>query len=461
MSDLPDDRSHGHFSSIPSSWAWVTLGDLHPEFQNGLASRGQPTGSPTVVLRLADISNGRISLSSARSLPLTGESKSKYAATDADVLVIRVNGSTDLVGKFISCDLPELVYCDHFIRMRFRGEVIDKPFLARIGSSRLVRKQIERLFVSTAGQKTINQGHIASIALPLPPLNEQKRIVAAIEEQFSRIDVAEAALIRARKNLTRLSAAAFTPITASVDKWRPLGEIADVVGGVTKDSNRQSDPEFLEVPYLRVANVQRGYLDLDVITTIRVSYKIASKLRLIPGDILFNEGGDRDKLGRGWVWEGKIQNCIHQNHVFRARLITDEFDPKFVSMHGNAFGRSWFEQMGKQTTNLASLSLTTLKAFPVPDIPIERQREIVREIERQLTFIDSTDSAARQSMAHSNALRSSILAAAFSGSLVPQDPADEPASVLLEQIAAQRMSNSDQHTKRGRRPRATRKRAGA
>ena len=131
-------------------------------------------------------------------------------------------------------------------------------------------------------------------------------------------------------------------------------------GGVTKDSKREADPGYVEYPYLRVANVQRGFLDLSVVTTIRAHHDKAEKLVLQHGDILFNEGGDRDKLGRGWVWEGQIENCIHQNHVFRARLTNGGFDPYFISMHANTWGQRWFERHGKQTTNLASINLATL-----------------------------------------------------------------------------------------------------
>ena len=120
---------------------------------------------------------------------------------------------------------------------------------------------------------------------------------------------------------------ALFPIPASW-AWTTLGEIAEVVGGVTKDTKKQSDPALPEMPYLRVANVQRGYLDLREITKIRVPESTLAKLRLLPGDVLLNEGGDRDKLGRGWVWDGQIPNCIHQNHVFRARLPEETASPQ-------------------------------------------------------------------------------------------------------------------------------------
>jgi type I restriction enzyme S subunit len=219
--------------------------------------------------------------------------------------------------------------------------------------------------------------------------------------------------------------------------WAPLGSVADVVGGVTKDSKRQDDPSFVERPYLRVANVQRGHLDLEVVTTIRVAPEKAAKLELRPDDVLFNEGGDRDKLGRGWVWEGQIDRCIHQNHVFRAR-VPSGIEPKLVSIWGNTFGQGWFEGRGKQTTNLASINLGTLKSFPIPIGPPEEQQRILAELDRQLSDLRACERSVEAGLERSAALRRAVLKAAFAGQLVAQDPTDEPASVLLERIRAER-----------------------
>ena len=150
------------------------------------------------------------------------------------------------------------------------------------------------------------------------------------------------------------------------------------------------------------------------------------------------KAGDRDKLGRGWVWEGQIENCIHQNHVFRARLTTDRFDPYFISMHANTWGQRWFERHGKQTTNLASINLATLKSFPVPAPSLKDQQAVVAEL-RSITMSEErlrTD--LERAERHSRTLRRSILSRAFSGQLVPQDPNDEPATALLERITASR-----------------------
>lgn len=285
---------------------------------------------------------------------------------------------------------------------------------------------------------------VRAMSIRLPPFDEQKRIVTTIEEHFSRLDAVDSAVEAAQQKLVAFQRSSFDQLFDKPDwKWTTLGQIAEVKGGVTKDSKNQGNPTHIEVPYLRVANVQRGYLDLDEITTIRVNPEKAARLKLQPGDILFNEGGDRDKLGRGWVWEGQIEDCIHQNHVFRARLTSEAFDPYFVSMHGNSWGQRWFETHGKQTTNLASLNLTTLKSFPVPAPSLDEQRGVVTHLQEVMDLESRLREELDQARRHSESLRRSILSDAFSGRLVPQDPNDEPAAALLDRISEERLACSN------------------
>lgn len=198
--------------------------------------------------------------------------------------------------------------------------------------------------------------------------------------------------------------------------WTLLGDIAMVAGGITKDSKRETDPAFVEVPYLTVANVQRGYLDLRVVKSIRVPLDKLAQLRLRPGDILFNEGGDRDKLGRGWVWSGQLEPCIHQNHVLRARLTTDQIEPRWISWFANSIGQAWFDSHGKQTTNLASLSLSTLRRLPVPVPPLDEQRTIVEALERQLSRLDAALNSLHLARARLQQLRALALEQLLSSS---------------------------------------------
>ena len=285
----------------------------------------------------------------------------------------------------------------------------------------------------------LTQRAMRSIPVNLPSVTEQERIVTAVEEHFSRLDATDTALAAAQGRLDALRRSAAAELFGRPDwTWSTLGEIADLKGGVTKDSKRETDPDYVEYPYLRVANVQRGFLDLSVVTTIRADRHKAEKLVLQRGDILFNEGGDRDKLGRGWVWEGQIENCIHQNHVFRARLANGGFDPYFISMHANTWGQRWFETHGKQTTNLASINLATLKTFPVPAPSLDEQRAVVAELQSIAGAEYRLQADLDRAQGRSRTLRRSILAKAFTGQLVPQDPTDESASVLLDCIAASR-----------------------
>jgi type I restriction enzyme S subunit len=293
-----------------------------------------------------------------------------------------------------------------------------------------------------ATQKNISQTVLRSWPIPLPPAREQERIVAAIEEHLSRLNAAHASLASAEGRVNVLARVSTRQLFGSQPwSWTTLGEVAEIKGGVTKDSKRQADPSFVEVPYLRVANVQRGRLDLDDVTTIRVHPDKAKALRLESGDVLLNEGGDRDKLGRGWVWEGQVEDCIHQNHVFRARL-SDDFDPYFVSTHANTWGQAWFEEHGRQTTNLASISLGTLKQLPLPAPSRAEQETIVAELRRSDDARHRLIKSIAQARKRAGTLRNSILAAAFAGQLVQQDPGDEPASVLLERIRNQRAATT-------------------
>ena len=178
---------------LPEGWLWITLGALKPKFQNGASSRGDPGGQPITVLRLADIKDRRVSLADTREVPIRRQDIQKYLLEDGDILITRVNGSADIVGQFNLVEgETHAIYCDHFIRMRVSRAVLDPKYLALFGSSVVIRSRISNLFVSTAGQKTVNQGHIASLPIAIPPLPEQARIVARVDELMRLCDALEA-----------------------------------------------------------------------------------------------------------------------------------------------------------------------------------------------------------------------------------------------------------------------------
>lgn len=226
--------------------------------------------------------------------------------------------------------------------------------------------------------------------------------------------------------------------------WASLDMLGEIASGVAKGTRRDDNVAVREVPYLRVANVQRGYLDLSEVKTIFATERDIAELTLKNGDVLFNEGGDRDKLGRGWVWRDEVDECIHQNHVFRMRPYSPDLRPELISHHGNTFGKLWFQMAGKQTTNLASINMSMLRSFPVPVASADEQKEILAQVQMLLDGLDRQEEATNLAMQRATAQRQNILRAAFAGELVPQDRNDEPASMLLERIRVERMERAKQ-----------------
>jgi type I restriction enzyme S subunit len=156
-----------------------------------------------------------------------------------------------------------------------------------------------------------------------------------------------------------------------------VSEIAEVGSGVTMGKD-VSGFKSVELPYLRVANVQDGHLDLSTIKTVRVRCDEVDHYRLKAGDVLMTEGGDLDKLGRGTLWEGQIPDCLHQNHIFRVRVNRKVLDPRFFSyVVESDIAKRYFIRVAKRTTNLASTNKTQVRAFRFPVPPLPEQQQIV------------------------------------------------------------------------------------
>lgn len=158
-------------------------------------------------------------------------------------------------------------------------------------------------------------------------------------------------------------------------KKTALDHVAEVQTGIAK--GKPINGAAVTVPYLRVANVQDGHVDLSVMKEISLKPSELDRYSLRKGDVLFTEGGDFDKLGRGTVWNGEIEPCLHQNHVFAVRPNPDRLLPEFLAFQAaSQYGRRYFQLSSKQSTNLASINSTQLKQFPVLLPPIPEQRKI-------------------------------------------------------------------------------------
>ncbi|MBD1558039.1 restriction endonuclease subunit S [Vibrio sp. S9_S30] len=189
---------------------------------------------------------------------------------------------------------------------------------------------------------------------------------------------------------------------------KPLIKVADVRTGAAKGKKGLKDP--IEVPYLRVANVQDGYIDLSEVKTIQIERHHLERYSLQAGDVLMTEGGDFDKLGRGDVWKGQIEPCLNQNHVFAVRVDQSVLIPSFLAaLSGSHYGKTYFLSCAKRSTNLASINSTQLKEFPVLIPPLPEQRKIAKILSTWDKAIAKTEKLIETSKQQKKALMQQLL----------------------------------------------------
>ncbi|MCE7989878.1 MAG: restriction endonuclease subunit S [Caldilinea sp. CFX5] len=232
-------------------------------------------------------------------------------------------------------------------------------------------------FITGSTQPKLAQSNLNRIPIPLPPLAEQQRIAAILDQADALRRKRRVALARLDALVQSVFLEMFGDPVANPNGWivRPLEDVADIVSGVTK-GRKFGNQTTVTVPYMRVANVQDGVIDTSDIKTIEVLPSDIEKYQLQIGDILLTEGGDPDKLGRGAVWKGEISSCIHQNHIFRVRLTSPAILPEYLSaLIGSKRGKLYFLRAAKQTTGIATINKTQLASFPtlLPDYDLQKK----------------------------------------------------------------------------------------
>jgi type I restriction enzyme, S subunit len=268
------------------------------------------------------------------------------------------------------------------------------------------RKAAARYMTGSAGQQRVPVSFVENVTIPLPTVEEQRRKATVL----MKVD----RLLRLRRHALEVGEAFLQAVFMKMfenlltvhanGNHMPLDDVADIASGVTK-GQRFNGRQTVTVPYLRVANVQDGYLDLTEVKTIEALPADVEHLRLRPGDVLMTEGGDFDKLGRGAVWRGEIDPCIHQNHIFRVRLDQNAVLPAFFeAVLQSPYAKSYFLRASKQTTNLATINMTQLKAFPVPAAHMEEQRKFCMIELKHLLLVTKQREALRQAQTIFDAL---------------------------------------------------------
>ncbi len=398
-----------------SEWRRGKIGDLAKGHRGVTYAAGQllELHSPDSVtlLRSNNIRFGRLDYDDIQIVPKRLVTETQLMR-DGDIAVCMSNGSKSLVGKaaaFFGGGAGKITvgaFCSIF-----RPEVGCVPeFVRQLFQSGEYRKNLDLALAGSAINNLRNRD-LEDFGCDVPPECEQRKIAVILGTIDTAIHETEAMIaklkavkqgllhdlltrgIDANGELRRPQAEAPHLYKSSSLGWIPcewtvrrLDACASVAGGVTLGRDL-AGPSSIELPYLRVANVQDGYFDLASVKQVRILTDEIERYKLMDGDVLMNEGGDYDKLGRGAVWRSQIEPCLHQNHVFRVRCDSSCLDADFLAFYtASSGGKRFFLLSSKQSTNLASINLTQLKAFPIPCPELDEQQKIVaavRSSERQ------------------------------------------------------------------------------
>ena len=365
-------------------------------------------------------------------------------------------GENQMVGRCVRFNLNIEAVCSNFVgKISLRLKEANADFvtyhfdaLYKVGINTKSIKQ-------TTGIQNLDLDSYLQEPIALPPLPEQRAIARFLDDKTAQLDQL---LTQKQQMLTLLREERAALINHAVTKglnphaprrdsgveW--LGEvpahwevkrlkwIAEIQGGIALSAGKKLE-NSVTLPYLRVANVQDGYLDLTEVKTVEVEADQVARYTLHKGDLLMNEGGDNDKLGRGCVWQGEVAPCLHQNHVFAVRLFSG-YNPEWLNLITTTEGaRTHFMTRAKQSTNLASISSTNIKELPVLLPPIAEQQEIMALVAEETARVAETTDTINQEIALLQEYRAALIAEAVTGQLDVRAYPPVPAAALSSTLA--------------------------
>ncbi|MFD3312143.1 restriction endonuclease subunit S [Streptomyces sp. NPDC058694] len=369
-----------------AGWRYVPLKDVGTWLSGGTPSTSNDAywGGDIPWISGASMKSFRITDSDRKLTDIGAKNGSRLVSKGTTLFVVR---GMSLKSEFRVGVTERTVAFGQDCKAIIPAEGIDPEFLARAVQSRT--SEILTLVEETShGTGRLDTARLQELEIPVPSLDEQHRIVAAHAAFERRIGALERMLGKLRVAEEALSAEALAPRFGW--EYATVEDIADVAAGVTLGAEPLGEGT-VELPYLRVANVLDGRIDTADVKRVRIVRSQLERFALRKGDLLLTEGGDLDKLGRGAVWDGRIEPCLHQNHVFRVRC-GSRMDPDFLALYtASPKGRAYFQRVGKQTTNLASINSTQVKAMRVPVPPLEAQRrnlEPVRAVRVRMRAVE-------------------------------------------------------------------------
>ena len=286
---------------------------------------------------------------------------------------------------------------------------------------------------------TLSFKDLKNYILPVPPRPEQDQIVRFLDWKVSSINRLinikreEINILKEQRQrkLSHIITHGLNPevtmkktnirwISSIPNHWEcvPLKRCAKVRSGITLGKKYPSGTHLIDVPYLRVANVQNGHVVLGSVTTLKVTPEEAQQFQLPEGCVLMTEGGDRDKLGRGCVWNGEIAKCIHQNHIFAVTVNDDVLYNKWLEfVSASDVGRIYFDLTAIRTTTLACTNASKVMALPVPLPPRYEQEIISTELQKIMSEFDRIHNSLKSQIELLHELKARIIADVVTGKI--------------------------------------------
>ena len=396
---------------IPEGWEIHRMKSCISQ-RDGGAWGDEATGETgdCICLRIADFDYEHFRFTDSNNLTIRHYASpiiKKLLLQKNDILIEKSGGGEKTpVGRTVLFDKEYPALFANFMDRLRCSDFVHPQYLQYVFVTFYKNRYTQNYIKQTTGIQNLDlSSMLADEFVPVPNLNEQKLIVCYLESKCSKIDNLLSKIRSSIEEYKKLKQAVITQaVTKGVrgeremkdsgvewigeipKEWRKtqLRHCATIKSGITLGKSYRKDTVLIERPYLRVANVQGGYVDLNDLATIEVTPDEDLKYRLHSGDVLMTEGGDRDKLGRGCVWHGEIEPCLHQNHVFAVQTNETILLPEFLEyLTASDVGRSYFDVTAIKTTNLACTSSSKVLAFTIPLPPIEEQIEIVSFIKKR------------------------------------------------------------------------------